>query len=132
MVPCVSLCPELKIDSRSLPFCRRCSYEAPLVLGHTIILNGYNLGRNYLIGNATSSPPLNSNSPPSASTLYTGLRTSPTTNVTYETNVTFVEGLLNATSAGINHYLTVESGNITAIDGYVAVLVVRRMGFTSL
>ena len=49
-------------------------------------------------------------------------------NYTFETNVTYVTGLLQNTSYGINHNLSVPVNGFAAVDGLVAVLVVRITG----
>ncbi|KAG8907452.1 hypothetical protein FRB99_004247 [Tulasnella sp. 403] len=46
-------------------------------------------------------------------------------NYTYQTTATYTTGLLGNTSTGVNHYITVEEGGRPAMDGMVAVLVVK-------
>ncbi|KAJ4497050.1 hypothetical protein C8R41DRAFT_244792 [Lentinula lateritia] len=96
------------------------SYELPLTDGHDIVSNGYNLGRDWIIGNITQTniPTLNlTNSSYSGTTSYGGY--------TYSTTVKYVTGLLNNTSVGINHNLTVMTSSSNATDGFVAVLEVK-------
>ncbi|KAK0202164.1 hypothetical protein DFS33DRAFT_1444033 [Desarmillaria ectypa] len=95
------------------------SYEKPEAEGHDIVVNGYNLGRDYIVGNITDSGiptlTLSNTSTFSGSTSYG--------NYTYQTSVTYASGLLQNTSVGINHNLTVEVEGVTnAVDGLVAVL----------
>jgi hypothetical protein len=108
---------------------------------HDIIFNGYNLGRyvtsgipfwlpcslgpfirDWLVGNATGNQiiptaNLTNTSTFSGSTSFNGY--------TYKTDVAYVSGLLQNTSIGINHNLTVGSLNVSACDGLVAVLTVK-------
>lgn len=95
------------------------SYEKPEAEDHDIIINGYNLGRDYIVGNITGSGiptlTLSNTSTFSGSTSYG--------NYTYQTSVTYTSGLLQNTSVGINHNLTVGVEGVTnAVDGLVAVL----------
>jgi len=100
------------------------SYEEPLVDEHDIIPNGYNLGRDWIIGNITGTtiPTLNltNSSTYSGTTSYGGY--------TYSTSVQYISGLLNNTSDGINHNLTVMTSNSNATDGLVALLEVKITG----
>ncbi|KAJ3766713.1 hypothetical protein EV361DRAFT_865170 [Lentinula raphanica] len=97
------------------------SYELPLTDGHDIVSNGYNLGRDWIIGNITQTniPTLNltNSSTYSGTTSYGGY--------TYSTSVKYVSGLLNNTSIGINHNITVQTSSSNATDGLVAVLEVK-------
>ncbi|KAJ3735896.1 hypothetical protein DFJ43DRAFT_763779 [Lentinula guzmanii] len=97
------------------------SYELPLTDGHDIVSNGYNLGRDWIIGNITQTniPTLNltNSSTYSGTTSYGGY--------TYSTSVKYVSGLLQNTSVGINHNLTVMTSSSNATDGLVAVLEVK-------
>ncbi|KAK0445754.1 hypothetical protein EV421DRAFT_1734409 [Armillaria borealis] len=95
------------------------SYEKPIADDHDIVLNGYNLARDYIIGNITGSviPTLNltNSSTYSGNTSYGGY--------TYKTDVSYVSGLLENTSIGINHNWSVYIDGVTnAVDGLVAVL----------
>ncbi|KAK0487838.1 hypothetical protein IW261DRAFT_1450295 [Armillaria novae-zelandiae] len=95
------------------------SYEMPEAEDHDIVINGYNLGRDYIIGNITGSEiptlTLSNTSTFSGSTSYG--------NYTYQTSITYASGLLQNTSIGINHNLTVGVEGVTnAVDGLVAVL----------
>lgn len=123
------------------------SYEQPLNQSHNIIENGYNLGRDWLVGNATQHTfldpnPLQSVPTPTADVnathyadggsgiiatvangQYTG--TSSANNYTYQTIATYMTGLLGNTSIGVSHNDTITvPGGLPAMDGLVAVLVV--------
>ncbi|KAL7421710.1 hypothetical protein Q5752_003480 [Cryptotrichosporon argae] len=97
------------------------SVEKDLASGHDIIVNGYNLGRDYLVGNLTNTQ-IDSRNVTNQTTVVG--RTS-YANYTYQTSVQYVSGLLQNSSDGINHYLTVETDGYPAIDGLVAVLTVN-------
>lgn len=97
------------------------SYEKPIALGHDIIENGYNLARDWLIGNATGQSIPTANLTNSSS--YSGSTSAQ--GYTYETSVHYVSGLLQNTSEGINHYLTVGVNGTNAVDGLVAVMEVH-------
>ncbi|KAF5317563.1 hypothetical protein D9619_013127 [Psilocybe cf. subviscida] len=94
------------------------SYEMPLKFNHDIISNGYNLGRDWLIGNITQSaiPTLNltNGTTYSAKTSFASY--------TYETQIQYLSGLLANTNDGINHNITVGGQNFNSSDGLVAVL----------
>jgi len=75
------------------------SREEPITQSHTIVPNGYNIGRDELVANAT-----NTNPKPS----FLG--------VTYSATVTSVSGLLPSGTAGVNHGI--------AQDGIVKLLTV--------
>ena len=94
------------------------SYELPLAQQHDIIDNGYNLGRDWLIGNATNNFIPTSNLTNSSS--YSG--TASANGYSYQTNVQYVPGLLQNTSQGINHF---QSMTTNACDGLVAVMTVH-------
>ncbi|KAI0081521.1 hypothetical protein K474DRAFT_1587534 [Panus rudis PR-1116 ss-1] len=97
------------------------SYEMPLEKHHDIVPNGYNLGRDWMIGNITSQPiptdQLTNTSTYSGQTSFNGY--------TYQTDIKYVSGLLSNSSDGINHYLTVGVDGKPAIDGLVAVMQVK-------
>ncbi|TYJ55707.1 hypothetical protein B9479_003614 [Cryptococcus floricola] len=97
------------------------SVEQSLSLGHDIIADGYNIGRDELVGNMTGQTidtrGLTNGSTVSGSATYN--------NYTYQTDVEYVPGLLSNSSDDINHYLTVEEDGYPAIDGLVAVLTVK-------
>ncbi|KAJ3568247.1 hypothetical protein NP233_g5837 [Leucocoprinus birnbaumii] len=97
------------------------SYEMPIAQQHDIIPDGYNLARDWLVGNITNSliPTRNLTN----TTTYTG--TTSSEGYTYETNIRYVSGLLANTSFGINHNLSVPVDGLNAVDGLVAVLDVR-------
>ncbi|KAG5726526.1 hypothetical protein E4T56_gene15352, partial [Termitomyces sp. T112] len=97
------------------------SYELPLAQQHDIIPNGYNLARDWLIGNITQSsiPTLTL----SNATTYNG--TTSANGFTYHSDILYVSGLLPNTSDGINHNLTVAVSGRNAVDGFVAILTVK-------
>ncbi|GLB38679.1 hypothetical protein LshimejAT787_0505440 [Lyophyllum shimeji] len=97
------------------------SYEMPLAKHHDIIPNGYNLARDWLIGNITRStiPTLEV----SNTSTYSGSTSAD--GYTYQSDVIYVSGLLANTSDGINHNLTVPVNGSNAADGLVAVLNVK-------
>lgn len=119
------------------------SQEKPSSDDHDIIVNGYDLGRDWLVGNATNQtsviPTLQLALPTAESTNYTTNTTIPASpgylptfvgetsygNYTYRTNLTYVSGLLSNSSVGINHNGTVATSGRSAIDGLVALLVVQ-------
>lgn len=100
------------------------SYELPLSDAHDIVPNGYNLGRDYVVGNLTNTTvptlSLNSSVTWSGSTWASGY--------TYLTNVTYVAGLLQNTSVGVNHGDSVATPQSNATDGLVAVMLVSITG----
>ncbi|KAG8908044.1 hypothetical protein FRB99_000862, partial [Tulasnella sp. 403] len=108
------------------------SYELPLAQNHDIIPNGYNLGRDWLVGNATqstfASPNPLSNAASNSTTIsalpnqYVG--TTSSGGYVYQTIATYNTGLLGVTNDSVNHFQTVGSKNQPALDGLVAVLVV--------
>lgn len=83
------------------------------------------LRRDWLVGNITNSEipstNLTNGSFFNATTTFAGY--------TYETNIQYVSGLLQNTSMGINHNITVEvNGVVNATDGLVAVMQVFITG----
>lgn len=116
------------------------SYELPLVKNHDIVLNGYNLGRDYLVGNATQRAFMDPNDfstyalkeadysspvvvPLSQSYNLKGVTRA--SGYTYTTTAEYWTGLLGITSTGVNHNETVREGRREALDGLVAVLTVN-------
>ncbi|KAJ7578175.1 hypothetical protein C8J56DRAFT_357642 [Mycena floridula] len=101
-----------------------CSYEMPIAQGHNIVSNGYNLGRDYIVGNLTNTTvptlQLNSSVTWSGSTWSNGW--------TYQTDVIYVPNLLQNTSSGINHGDTVSTPQTNAVDGLVAVMTAKITG----
>jgi hypothetical protein len=98
------------------------SVEMELAKGHDIIRNGYNAGRDFLVGNLTNlTEPLDGRNLTNSSTFAGGTYFR---NYTYHTEVRYVSGLLQNSSDDINHYITVEDDGLPAIDGLVAVLTV--------
>ncbi|KAJ3974672.1 hypothetical protein EV361DRAFT_893159 [Lentinula raphanica] len=97
------------------------SYELPASSNHDIVVNGYNLGRDWLVGNITGSTIPTESLTNSSS--YSGKTASNGFN--FSTAVQYVSGLLPNTSVGINHNLTVATNGVNAVDGLVAVLTVK-------
>ncbi|WVO16345.1 hypothetical protein L204_104020 [Cryptococcus depauperatus] len=97
------------------------SLEKSLTELHDIPPNGYDYGRDQLIGNLTGqavdSLALTNTSTLSGTVSYN--------NYTYQTDVQYAPGLLSNSSDDINHYITVEENGRPAIDGLVAVLTVK-------
>ncbi|KAG7088055.1 hypothetical protein E1B28_012088 [Marasmius oreades] len=97
------------------------SYEMPISQQHGIVANGYNLGRDYIVGNITGSviptANLTNQSSYSGETSFGGFK--------YRTTVKYLSGLLQNTSIGINHNDSVPTGDMNAIDGLVALLEVK-------
>ncbi|KAH7920591.1 hypothetical protein BV22DRAFT_1020919 [Leucogyrophana mollusca] len=115
------------------------SYEMPIADQHNIVVNGYNLGRDWLVGNATAQSSLIPTSllasPPYTASPYTGPYAGLTYSgrtafggYTYETTAQYVSGLLSNTSVGINHYQSVAVDGANAIDGLVVVLTAKIVG----
>jgi len=100
------------------------SYEKPIAEQHDIVVNGYNLGRDWMIGNITQQqiPTLNLTN----TSAYTGVTS--WANYTYQTNISYVSGLLSNTSDGVNHFASVGINGMNAIDGLVAVMHVSIIG----
>jgi len=94
------------------------SYEMPIAEGHNIVVNGYNLGRDWLIGNITKSPidtaSLTNTSTFTGTTSYGGF--------VYSAAISYVSGLLANSSVGVNHADTVGVNGQNAVDGLVAVV----------
>ncbi|KAF9449127.1 hypothetical protein P691DRAFT_584933 [Macrolepiota fuliginosa MF-IS2] len=97
------------------------SYEKPIAQQHDIIPNGYNLGRDWLIGNITGSSVPTANL--TNTTTYTG--STSWAGYTYQTDISYVSGLLADTNDGINHNITVGLDGVNSVDGLVAVLDIR-------
>lgn len=98
------------------------SIEMSLDKGHDIIRNGYNSGRDFLVGNVTGmSEPPKTLEVTNTTTFEGGTSFR---NYTYHTQVRYVSGMLKNSSDDINHYITVEDNGRPAIDGLVAVLTV--------
>ncbi|KAJ7105048.1 hypothetical protein C8R43DRAFT_226270 [Mycena crocata] len=100
------------------------SYEKPIALGHDIVVDGYNLGRDWLVGNITKSviptAELTNASTFSGVTTFGGY--------TYTTAISYVSGLLPNSSDGVNHGNTVGINGRPALDGLVAILDVQITG----
>ncbi|KAG2046575.1 hypothetical protein BDR06DRAFT_899005, partial [Suillus hirtellus] len=101
------------------------SYEMPIADSHNIIVNGYNLGRDWLVGNVTAQSTILPTANITNTSTYSGQTSF--NNFTYATTVTYVSGLLQNTSDGINHYQSVAVNGLNAIDGLVAVLTVKMV-----
>lgn len=99
------------------------THEAPSChLGnHDIVVNGYNFGRDWIVGNITGSTiptaSLTNSSSYSGNTSFNGFA--------FSTTAQYVSGLLPNTSVGINHNLTVATDGENAVDGFVVVLTVK-------
>ncbi|KZV95485.1 hypothetical protein EXIGLDRAFT_735208 [Exidia glandulosa HHB12029] len=99
------------------------SAEKPAAEGHDILPNGYNLARDWLVGNATGGHDpiptynLTAGATFTGSTVFAGY--------TYRTTATYVDGLLKNSSDGVNHFQSVPVKGLPAIDGLVAVLEVH-------
>ncbi|KAG6331347.1 hypothetical protein ID866_7743 [Astraeus odoratus] len=104
---------------------RKLTYPLTSSEDHDIIVNGYDLGRDWLVGNATaqsvviSTAALTNTSTFSGQTSYGGY--------TYQTTVDYVSGLLQNSSDGINHAYTVAYNGSNAIDGLVAIMTVKLL-----
>jgi hypothetical protein len=85
----------------------------------------YNLGRDWLVGNATSQSTILPTANLTNTSTYSGQTSF--NNFTYATTATYVSGLLQNTSSGINHYQSVPVNGQNAIDGLVAVLTVKMV-----
>ncbi|VDC05539.1 unnamed protein product [Peniophora sp. CBMAI 1063] len=99
------------------------SYEQPASEGHGIVEDGYNLGRDWLIGNATAQSSLIPTAELTNGASYSGQTTA--SNYTYSTTVQYISGLASNTSDGINHADTVSVNGAPANDGLVAVMTVK-------
>lgn len=99
------------------------SYEEPIAQQHDIIDNGYNLGRDWLVGNATAQSTLVPTSELTNASSYEGETSSE--GWTYKTSVQYVSGMLPNTSNGINHF---QGFTTNACDGLVAVMTVSITG----
>ncbi|KAK0462030.1 uncharacterized protein EV420DRAFT_1640321 [Desarmillaria tabescens] len=101
------------------------SYETSSSDNHDIVENGYNLGRDYVVGNITGSNV--STLALTGSSTFSG--TSSSQGYTYKTDIMYATGLLQNTSIGINHNQSVSNnGAVNAVDGLVAVFSVSITG----
>ena len=89
---------------------------------HDIVSDGYNLGRDYIVGNITGTNPPPSYTWPTNTTTYTGQTFAE--GWVYDVNVKYV-GLTSNSSNGVNHQTTVTVNGRGASDGLVAVLTVN-------
>ncbi|KAF9783305.1 hypothetical protein BJ322DRAFT_145059 [Thelephora terrestris] len=102
------------------------SYEHTLQQNHLVILNGYNLGRDWAVGNATNqSQPINTSTVTNGST-FQGQTTF--NGYTYSTTVRYMSGILQNTSNGVNHAGDVAPPGGNAIDGLVSVFEAHIVG----
>jgi hypothetical protein len=83
----------------------------------------YDLGRDWLVGNATAQSSILPTSELTNASTYSGETSF--NGYTYFTSVTYVSGLLQNTSVDINHAQTVAVNGTNAIDGLVAVMTVK-------
>ncbi|KAF9240218.1 hypothetical protein BU15DRAFT_61551 [Melanogaster broomeanus] len=114
-------------DANSSAVFMAASYEMPIAQQHDIVVNGlvshYNLGRDWLIGNATTQSTIIPTANLTNTSTYSGQTSF--NGYTYQTSVNYVSGLLQNTSTGINHFQTVGVDGSNAIDGLVAVMTVK-------
>ncbi|KAF7297599.1 hypothetical protein MKEN_01382700 [Mycena kentingensis (nom. inval.)] len=94
------------------------SAEKPIAQQHDIIDDGYNLGRDWVIGNITGSP-INTTALTNAST-FEGTTT--WAGYVYSSKISYVSRLLANSSEGVNHADHVPVGGRNAVDGLVAVV----------
>ncbi|PCH40256.1 hypothetical protein WOLCODRAFT_23946 [Wolfiporia cocos MD-104 SS10] len=99
------------------------SYELPETDQHNIIFNGYNLGRDWLVGNVTSQQKIIDTSTVSNTSEYTGQTSY--NGYTYQTTAKYYSGYIANTSYGVNHNLSVANATVMASDGLIAVLTVK-------
>ncbi|KAH9931660.1 uncharacterized protein BXZ73DRAFT_101570 [Epithele typhae] len=99
------------------------SEEKSINFGHDIVFNGYNVGRDWLVGNATAQssviPTLNLTN----GTTYAGSISY--NNYTYYTEAIYLSGILQNSSNGVNHAFSVGTDSMSPVDGLVAVLTVK-------
>ncbi|KAH8078663.1 hypothetical protein HD553DRAFT_346047 [Filobasidium floriforme] len=111
------------------------SEEHDLTKNHDIVFDGYNLGRDYLVGNLTQqrietkASGLNSSTGSldrvtviDPSIEYQGTKVFE--GITYKTSVRYHAGLARNTSDKINHEAKVTTPGIPAVDGWVAVITI--------
>ncbi|KAI9443557.1 hypothetical protein H4582DRAFT_2118377 [Lactarius indigo] len=99
------------------------SYELPETLSHDIVFNGYNLARDWLVGNATAQSNLVPTANLTNATTFSGQTTYG--GYVYQNSVEYASGFLTNGSDGINHYLSVGANGTNAVDGLVALLTVK-------
>ncbi|KAI0064156.1 hypothetical protein BV25DRAFT_348229 [Artomyces pyxidatus] len=99
------------------------SYELPDSLQHDIIYNGYNLARDWLIGNATAQSQIIPTANVTNQTTYSGQTSF--NGYVYQTSVQYVSGLLPNGSDGINHFGSVGANGTNAVDGLSALMTVK-------
>ncbi|EIW59158.1 uncharacterized protein TRAVEDRAFT_28476 [Trametes versicolor FP-101664 SS1] len=98
------------------------SYELPIQMGHDIIFDGYNLGRDWLVGNATAQSSLIPTGNVTNGTTYSGQTSFG--GYTYKTDALYLSGIASNSTDGVNHEGSVGNANTLAVDGLVAVLTV--------
>ncbi|KAI8994176.1 hypothetical protein BD414DRAFT_481637 [Trametes punicea] len=98
------------------------SYELDLQMGHDITFDGYNLGRDWLVGNATAQTSLIPTANITNGTTYSGQTSFG--GYTYKTDALYLSGILSNSSQGVNHASSVGNNETLPVDGYVAVLTV--------
>lgn len=91
-------------------------------MNHDIIRDGYNLGRDYIVGNITGVNPPPSQTWPTNTTTYTGQTSFE--GWVYDVDVKYI-ALASNTSDGVNHQGTVAVNGRAAMDGLVAVLTIK-------
>ncbi|KAL1950659.1 hypothetical protein VTO73DRAFT_5783 [Trametes versicolor] len=98
------------------------SYELPIQMGHDIIFDGYNLGRDWLVGNATAQSSLIPTGNVTNGTTYSGQTSFG--GYTYKTDALYLSGIASNSTDGVNHEGSVGNANTLPVDGLVAVLTV--------
>ncbi|KAL6302025.1 hypothetical protein BKA93DRAFT_439530 [Sparassis latifolia] len=99
------------------------SYELPLSDQHDIIFDGYNLGRDWFVGNVTNQTSIIDTSKVNSSSTYSGQTSF--NGYTYRTTAQYEAGYAQNTSYNINHNWTVSNNVTNAIDGLIVVLTVQ-------
>ncbi|KAI0712014.1 hypothetical protein C8Q76DRAFT_796910 [Earliella scabrosa] len=99
------------------------AYEKAIEFGHDPIFNGYNLGRDWLVGNATALSERIPSGNITNGTTYSGQTSF--NGYTYRTDAIYLSGILSNSTDGLNHASKVGGNGVQALDGLVAVLTVR-------
>ncbi|TBU31788.1 hypothetical protein BD311DRAFT_804267 [Dichomitus squalens] len=99
------------------------SYELPIQTGHDILFDGYNLGRDWLVGNATAQSSIIPTANLTNGTTFSGQTSFG--GYTYSTDALYLSGILSNSTDGLNHASSVGGNGVEALDGLVAVLTVK-------
>ncbi|RDX49987.1 hypothetical protein OH76DRAFT_1349988 [Lentinus brumalis] len=99
------------------------SYELPIQRGHDIAFNGYNFGRDWLVGNATAQSSLIPTGNVTNGTTYSGSISYG--GYTYHTDALYLSGIASNSTTGLNHASSVGGDGVEAVDGAVAVLTIK-------